>query len=315
VAGLQGRAHNPNVPRAVEGIVAPAVRHLDQLLHDGLVLEVGRVDEIRRAKLVCPFLLARVDVDDDDLAGLLLHGALDDRQPDAASAEDRHGRALVDLGGLDRGAVTRCDAAAEQAGPVHGRILGDGHDGDVGHDSVLGEGRGAHEVEEVLALALESRGPVRHHALALRGPNLAAEVRLAGLAELALATLGRAVDGVSSRIIEHMYARGGSLLKRHHVVPGLDRRDALANRLDDSRALVAEDDGEGPLGILPRQRVCICSDRSAVNGARIFRPTRVADTRVMDLYPDFVRPWWADFDVFEGQFLACFPSHGGLGRA
>jgi hypothetical protein len=41
-------------------------------------------------------------------------------------------------------------------------------------------------VQDVLALALESRGSVGHDALALGGADLAAKVGLAGLAELAL---------------------------------------------------------------------------------------------------------------------------------
>jgi hypothetical protein len=56
----------------------------------------------------------------------------------------------------------------------------------------LREGRGAHEVEEVLALALEARGAVRHNAFALRGADLAAEVGLSGLAELAFFAFGGA---------------------------------------------------------------------------------------------------------------------------
>jgi hypothetical protein len=47
-------------------------------------------------------------------------------------------------------------------------------------------------VEEVFALALEARGAVGHNAFALRGPDLAAEVRLAGFAEFAFAALGGA---------------------------------------------------------------------------------------------------------------------------
>ena len=50
-------------------------------------------------------------------------------------------------------------------------------------------------MEEVLALALEARGAVGHHAFALGGPDLAAEVRLAGFAELAFAAFRGAVMG------------------------------------------------------------------------------------------------------------------------
>ena len=48
-------------------------------------------------------------------------------------------------------------------------------------------------MQEVLALALEARGAVWHHTLTLGGTNLAAEVGLARLAELALFAFGCAV--------------------------------------------------------------------------------------------------------------------------
>ena len=193
VAGLEGGAHDVDVAGAVEGVVAAAVGHLDELLLNALVAELGGVDKVCGAELLGPLLLGVVDVDDDDLAGLVLDGALDDRQADAAGAKDGHVGARLDAvlaGRDDGGAVARCDAAAEQAGAVHRCLFGNGDDGDVGDNRVLGEGRSAHEVEQVLALALEARGAVGHDALALRGADFAAEVRLARLAELALLALG-----------------------------------------------------------------------------------------------------------------------------
>lgn len=44
------------------------------------------------------------------------------------------------------------------------------------------------------------------------------------------------------------------------MVAGLDVRDALANGLDDTGALVAEDDGECTLRVLAGQRVGIWSE-------------------------------------------------------
>lgn len=52
-------------------------------------------------------------------------------------------------------------------------------------------------MKEILALALESRGAVGHHTLALCRSNLAAEVGLAGLAELTLLAFGGAVRRVT----------------------------------------------------------------------------------------------------------------------
>jgi hypothetical protein len=196
VAGLERGAHNVDVTRAVESVVAAAVGHLDELLLDALVAELGGVDEVCSTELLGPLLLCVVDIDDDDLASLVLSRALDDGQTDAAGAEDGDVGALLDsaVAGSDDGrAVTGCDAAAEQAGAVHGGLLGDGDDGDVGYDGVLRECGGAHEVEEILALALEARCAVGHDTLSLCGADLAAEVGLAGLAELALLAFWGAV--------------------------------------------------------------------------------------------------------------------------
>jgi hypothetical protein len=192
VAGLERSAHDVDVTCAVECVVAAAVGHLDELLLDALRAELGGVDEVSGTELLRPLLLGVVYVDNDDLAGLVLDSTLDDGQTNTASTEDSNVGALLDTAlscGDDGGTVTGCDTAAEQAGAVHGSLLGDGNDGDVGHDGVLGECRCSHEVEEVLALALEARGAIGHDTLALCCADLAAEVGLARLAELALLAL------------------------------------------------------------------------------------------------------------------------------
>ena len=76
-------------------------------------------------------------------------------------------------------AVAGCDTAAEETRSVHWRFVGDCYNGDIGNDCVLREGRGAHEVQQILALALEAWCAVWHHTLALRCANLAAQIGLA----------------------------------------------------------------------------------------------------------------------------------------
>lgn len=208
VARLERRAHDARVAGAVKRVVAAAVRHLDQLLDDGLVAELRGVDKVRGAELLRPLLLGRVDVDDDDHARLVHDGALDHRQAHAPGAEDGDVGALLDAALArrhTRRAVARSDAAPQQARPVHGRLGLHGHDGDVGEDRVLREGRSAHEVQKVLALALEARGAVGHEALALRRADLAAEVGLARLAELALLAFG----GAGGSSVSYPRAEGG----------------------------------------------------------------------------------------------------------
>jgi len=58
-----------------------------------------------------------------------------------------------------------------------------------GDDRVLAERGAAHEVEKRLSLAGKAGRAVGHHSLALGVPDLAAQIRLGRLAELALAAL------------------------------------------------------------------------------------------------------------------------------
>lgn len=83
------------------------------------------------------------------------------------------------------------------------------------------------------------------------------EVGLARKAELALLALG-SVEG-------------------NDVVADLDVRNAGADRLDDTTALVAEDDGEGTLGVLAGEGVVVAI-KSVWQCERGRRDIRVADT-------------------------------------
>jgi hypothetical protein len=198
VASLQGAAHDVHVASAVESVVETAIGHVHQPGLDCLaILQVlGRVDKVGSSELGRPLLLLLVHIDDDDLACFVLDSALDDTQANTASAEDGNSGALLNtaLTSSDhRGAVAGSNTAAKQTGTVHWGLLSDGDNGDVSDDGVLGESRAAHEVQEILALALEARGTVGHHTLALCGADGGAEVSLARLAELALLALSGAV--------------------------------------------------------------------------------------------------------------------------
>lgn len=254
MASLQGSAHDTDVARAVEGVVAATVGHLDQVLLDGLARELGGVDKVGGTELASPGLLAVVDIHGDDLARLVLDRTLHDGQTDTAGTEDSDVGAFLDLGGHDGGAVTGGDTAAQQTGSVGGDLGSHRDDRDVGHDGVLREGGGTHEVEDVLAARLEAGGAVRHDTLTLGGTDLAAEVGLARLAELALAALGGAAM-VSAKL--HTIDQRPNILKSDDVVARLDRSHALTDRLDDTSALVSQDDGESTLGVLAGEGVGI----------------------------------------------------------
>jgi len=145
-----------HITRAIEREIASSISHLNQLVLHSSASQIIRVDKVRRSELLRPLLLTAIDINDNDLARALLHSPLDDRQSDAAGAENRNVVARLDLGGLDGRAVAGRDSAAEETRPVHRRVGRDGDDGDVGHDGVLREGGGAHEMEELFALACEA---------------------------------------------------------------------------------------------------------------------------------------------------------------
>src|SRR5690606_13301982 len=185
VAALERGAHQLHVADRLEGIVDAAVRHVDDHLLDRLVV-VFRVHEVRRAELAGELLLVRVDVDRDDAARLSHRRALDHAQADAAQAEHRDRRARAHLGGGEHGADAGRDPAAEQADLLERRLLADLRDRDLRQHRVLGERRRAHEVQDALAVLREAARAVGHQTLALRHADFLAEIRPAGLAELAL---------------------------------------------------------------------------------------------------------------------------------
>ena len=140
-------------------------------------------------------------------------------------------------------------------------------------------------MQQFLSLARKPRSPIWHDSLSLRGPNLAAQVRLAGLAELALLTFRRAVQVIevsSSNFTNLGYLEVKLLLKRDHVISRLDGRHALADGFHDPRALMAEHDGERALRILPRQCVGIWKETisSEIPRRRVFRCVPVWQTPV-----------------------------------
>ena len=190
MASFQCSSHDAHITRAVKSVVATSVGHLDELLLDGLtVLELLGVHEVGSTKLICPLLLAVIYIHNDNLARSILDTALNDGETNASGTEDGDVTALLNTtlaSSDDRGTVTSCDTATEQACTVHGGLVGNFDNGNVGDDGVLGESRGAHEVKKVLALALKARGAIGHDTLALGCSDLATEIGLARLAELAL---------------------------------------------------------------------------------------------------------------------------------
>ena len=160
--------------------------------------------------------LAVVDVDRDDPRRPGEGRAGDRGHPHAAAADHGDGRAAADVAGVDRRAQPGHHAAAEQPdgrGPGGGVDLGALPGGDEG---LLREGADAEGRRELRAV-------LEGHLLG-RVVGREAVPRLAAVARPALAADRAPVE--------------------HHEVAGLQPRHVRADRLDDARRLVAEQEGE-----------------------------------------------------------------------
>src|SRR5262245_23107555 len=120
---------------------------------------------------LAPLLLRRVDVDADDHVSAGKPQALDDIEPNAAEPEHDTGRAGLHLGRVENGADPPSDAAADVADLVEGSVLANLCESDLGQNGEIRVSGCAHIVVQLLAVEREARSAVRHHALALCGPD------------------------------------------------------------------------------------------------------------------------------------------------
>lgn len=89
VARLERRAHDVDVARRVEREIAPAVRHLHDVVLDAHALgQLRGVHEVRRAELARHGLFAGVRVDRDDAGCFDECGGCDYSETDGATSED-----------------------------------------------------------------------------------------------------------------------------------------------------------------------------------------------------------------------------------
>src|SRR5262245_2469897 len=212
-------------------------------------------------------------VDPDDLGGAADARALHDREPDAAAAEHRDGLPRLEPGRPKRRADARKHAASHEGRAVQGQLGVDLHKRVLVEQHALGVARDPDELPERLAFLREPRrgglGP---------GDDPAdAEVWVA--AQTLLAASAEAGEA------------------GHHMVARPQRRHVRAHRLDDARALVAQDDGavqrEAP---------------HAVDDVQI----RVAHTGRRGADEDLTSPRLVDLDRLDGQSLVDFPKDGSL---
>ena len=175
-----------------------------------------RVDRVRRAELLRPLELLRVEVDGDDRARAREARARDRGVAHAAASEHRDAVAAADVAGEHRGAEPGHHAAAEQAG-----------------------GLGAGAVVDLRGLTGGDERLLRERADAERGGQLGA----VGERHLLRRVEGReAVPGPAAP------ARAARAAHRPPVqddeVAGPDVAHVVADGLDDARGLVAEQERE-----------------------------------------------------------------------
>ena len=238
-------------PDALEDVVE-AVRQAEVLDRGDGVVDRAGVDEVGGAEAAGHRLLVGVGVDHDDAAGGGDAGGLDGRLADAAGADDRHRLARLDLGPVEHRPGAGDDRAADEAGSLE-RDLGVDDDG-LGlcdHD-LLGEHAGVGEAEGLLAAGRE-------------GPLVPPE-RVSAVGRLA------PVAGVAAPAVAQ---RG-----QHDVVADLHLGDGVADLLDHTGALVAEDDGR-------REHDRAVDDRDVA----------VAQAGVVDAHPHLVGSRVAHVDV------------------
>jgi hypothetical protein len=154
----------------------------------------------------------------DDLPGAADAGPLHDRQPHAATAEDRHGLPGLEARAPKRRPGSGEDAAAHERGAIQRQVVVDLHHRVLVQEHALGVAADARERRDALPLL---RQPWRRRLCARHRPP-------------------DADLGVPAEALGAASAEAGKT--RHHVVAGTERRHLVADGLDDPRTLVAEHD-------------------------------------------------------------------------
>src|SRR5215468_2529373 len=197
--------------------------HAAGQLGDQLLGLLGGLAAVRRTKLLRDLPLVGQRVDRHHVLGAGQRGSLDGVDADAADAIDRDGVARLGGRGVHRGAEAGGHPAADEHDLVQRQVRIHLDGGALGDDRTLGERADHAHAAEVLAAGVEPVGAVGQAAVQDRGAHVA-QVRLAR----------RAPPAVAADRQE----------RADHVVAGLQPGDALADLLDDPRALVTRHDRE-----------------------------------------------------------------------
>src|SRR5690554_2626211 len=219
MAALQRLTHDIDVANTLEGVIDPAVGHVDDHLLDRIGMILG-IDEIGRTELTCQLEFVRVHVNGNDTARFGHLRTLDHRQTDGPQTKHGNGRTRLHLGRVEYRADTGGHAATKQANLVQWRFLGHYRKRDFRHYGVFAESRATHVVVQGPAIERKARGTIDHQPLTLSRAHRATQVGLAREAEFTLATL--------------------SSVERNDIVTRHDAGDTLTHRFDNTSAFMTQ---------------------------------------------------------------------------
>src|SRR5690606_23972813 len=123
VAAVEGLAHHVRIAGAAEGIIRPAVEHVDDRFDH--VARIAGVDEVGHTELAAPLLLVGIDVDAHNAVGAGHLRALDHVEPDPAEAEHHDIVAGGHLGRIDHRTDAGRHAAADITAGLERGVLAD----------------------------------------------------------------------------------------------------------------------------------------------------------------------------------------------
>ena len=226
-------------------------------------IALGRIDGVSGAELFRELELGGKLVDRDDHAGACDSRALDDREANAAGAEDGDGRAGRHFGGVERGADAGHHAASDERGAIERHVVANFHQRVFMQQHFFGVARQVGKLIDHLAVLREARLVAGS---ALGGGLVRAQIRMTRHAVLAVAA---------------KYRQAGD-----YVIAGLEVGNLRADFFDDAGGLVAEHGGRRPhVEAVDEMEIAVA--HAAGDGA----------------HDDFALFGFVDFDLLDGEWL------------
>ena len=216
---VESRSHHLRVTDALEGEVGAAAGHLHQVAAE--LLDLARIDELRRAELARDRFLFRIGVDADDVLRAGEPRALHDIESDAAKTEHDDSAAALDLRCKKDSAQASGRTAADVADRIERRVIADLRDRIDRQYRVLRERSESPQLGDGFAAEREAT-----FARPQARERFDTQVRLRRVAVRALSAMWNE--------------------ERNDVIADLELRDPRAALDDDARRFMAENRGKLP---------------------------------------------------------------------